>query len=197
VTARGSYELDARVRSRFAPLAESAAMVGSVQVRNLATLAAICAMPRPRPTWPAAHGLDAEAVIAGPSGHAGFDGLVLPGVASAPCSAPRAAPRDRRPAQGAHSGGNYLRTRRGASWTIAVVAVASQVTLPEESARRPGSRSRRRARPLRATGAEQRWWPAIDPAADRAGGRACIRRRAPHRTITAARSSSAITWSAS
>jgi len=68
VTAR-ELELDARVRSRFAALAESAAMVGSVQVRNLATLGGnLCNAAPSADMAPPLLALDAEAVIAGPSG---------------------------------------------------------------------------------------------------------------------------------
>ena len=68
VTAR-ARELDARVRSRFPALAESAAMVGSVQVRNLATLGGnLCNAAPSADMAPPLLALDAEAVIAGPSG---------------------------------------------------------------------------------------------------------------------------------
>jgi carbon-monoxide dehydrogenase medium subunit len=77
VTAR-ELELDARVRSRFPALAESAAMVGSVQVRNLATLGGnLCNAAPSADMAPPLLALDAEAVIAGPSGRRRFHGLVL------------------------------------------------------------------------------------------------------------------------
>jgi carbon-monoxide dehydrogenase medium subunit len=130
VTAR-ELELDPRVRSRFPALAESAAMVGSVQVRNLATLGGnLCNAAPSADMAPPLLALDAEAVIAGPSGQRrvpmtsfflGVRRTVLgPGDLLLEIVVP---------AQGAKSGGNYLRHTPRRELDIAVVGVASQVTL--------------------------------------------------------------------
>ena len=50
VTAR-ELELHSGVRAGYLALAESGALVGSVQVRNLATIGGTCVTPRPRPIW--------------------------------------------------------------------------------------------------------------------------------------------------
>src|SRR5262245_39006783 len=68
VTAR-QLERDARVRSIDPSLAESGALVGSSQVRNLATLGGnVCNAAPSADMAPPLLALDAEAVIAGPGG---------------------------------------------------------------------------------------------------------------------------------
>ena len=68
VTAR-RLERDARVRSTYAALSESGALVGSVQIRNLATIGGnICNAAPSADMAPPLVALDAEAVIAGPKG---------------------------------------------------------------------------------------------------------------------------------
>jgi len=130
VTAR-ELELDARVRSRFPALAESAAMVGSVQVRNLATLGGnLCNAAPSADMAPPLLALDAEAVIAGPSGQrrvrmASF----FLGVRRTVLAPGELLLEIVVPAQGAHSGGNYLRHTPRRELDIAVVGVASQITL--------------------------------------------------------------------
>jgi carbon-monoxide dehydrogenase medium subunit len=157
VTAR-ELELDARVRSRFPALAESAAMVGSVQVRNLATLGGnLCNAAPSADMAPPLLALDAEAVIAGPGGQRRVS------MASFFLGVRRTvlAPGDLLleivvPAQGAQSGGNYLRHTPRRELDIAVVGVASQVTLSGD--RCTAARIALAAVapvPLRATDAEQ------------------------------------------
>jgi aerobic carbon-monoxide dehydrogenase medium subunit len=130
VTAR-ELELDARVRSRFPALAESAAMVGSVQVRNLATLGGnLCNAAPSADMAPPLLALDAEAVIAGPSGQrrVPMTSFFL-GVRRTVLAPGELLLEIVVPAQGAHSGGNYLRHTPRRELDIAVVGVASQVTL--------------------------------------------------------------------
>jgi carbon-monoxide dehydrogenase medium subunit len=130
VTAR-ELELDARVRSRFAALAESAAMVGSVQVRNLATLGGnLCNAAPSADLAPPLLALDAEAVIAGPSGQRWVSmASFFLGVRRTVLAPGELLLEIVVPAQGAHSGGNYLRHTPRRELDIAVVGVASQVTL--------------------------------------------------------------------
>lgn len=130
VTAR-ELELDARVRSRFPALAESAAMVGSVQVRNLATLGGnLCNAAPSADMAPPLLALDAEAVIAGPSGQRRVSmASFFLGVRRTVLGPGELLLEIVVPAQGAHSGGNYLRHTPRRELDIAVVGVASQVTL--------------------------------------------------------------------
>jgi len=130
VTAR-ELELDARVRSRFAALAESAAMVGSVQVRNLATLGGnLCNAAPSADMAPPLLALDAEAVIAGPSGQRRVSmASFFLGVRRTVLGPGELLLEIVVPAQGAHSGGNYLRHTPRRELDIAVVGVASQITL--------------------------------------------------------------------
>ena len=130
VTAR-ELELDARVRSRFPALAESAAMVGSVQVRNLATLGGnLCNAAPSADMAPPLLALDAEAVIAGPNGQRRVSmASFFLGVRRTVLAPGELLLEIVVPAQGAHSGGNYLRHTPRRELDIAVVGVASQVTL--------------------------------------------------------------------
>jgi carbon-monoxide dehydrogenase medium subunit len=130
VTAR-ELELDARVRSRYPALAESAALVGSVQIRNLATLGGnLCNAAPSADMAPPLLALDAEAVIAGPSGQrrvpmaAFFLGVRRTALAPGELLLEIVVP-----APAAGSGGNYLRHTPRRELDIAVVGVASQVTL--------------------------------------------------------------------
>lgn len=130
VTAR-ELELDARVRSRFPALAESAAMVGSVQVRNLATLGGnLCNAAPSADMAPPLLALDAVAVIAGPSGQRRVSmASFFLGVRRTVLAPGELLLEIVVPAQGAHSSGNYLRHTPRRELDIAVVGVASQVTL--------------------------------------------------------------------
>ena len=130
VTAR-ELELDARVRSRFPALAESAAMVGSVQVRNLATLGGnLCNAAPSADMAPPLLALDADAVIAGPSGQRRVSmASFFLGVRRTVLAPGELLLEIVVPAPGAHSGGNYLRHTPRRELDIAVVGVASQVTL--------------------------------------------------------------------
>ena len=130
VTAR-ELELDARVRAEYPAIAESAALVGSIQIRNLATLGGnLCNAAPSADMAPPLIALEAEAVIAGPKGRRrvplatffqgvsrtvlGPDELLLELVVPKPAL---------------RSGGNYLRHTPRRELDIAVVGVASQLTL--------------------------------------------------------------------
>jgi carbon-monoxide dehydrogenase medium subunit len=130
VTAR-ELELDRRVTGRYAAIAESGALVGSVQVRNLATVGGnLCNAAPSADMAPPLIALDAVAVIAGPKGRRrvplaefftgvrrtvlGTDELLVELVVPDP---------------GARSGGQYLRHTPRRELDIAVVGVASQLTL--------------------------------------------------------------------
>jgi aerobic carbon-monoxide dehydrogenase medium subunit len=132
VTAR-RLEQDARVRAHYPGLAEAAALIGSVQVRNLASVGGnLCNAAPSADMAPPLMALDAEAVIVGQSGErrvplASFflgvrrtvlapDELLLELVVPSP---------------GPASGGSYRRHTPRRELDIAVVGVASQVTLTE------------------------------------------------------------------
>ena len=130
VTAR-TLELDKIVRARYLSLAESGSLVGSVQVRNLATLGGnLCNAAPSADIAPPLLALDAEAVITGPKGErrvpiaAFFTGVrrtvLAPDELLVELVVPTPAP---------HSGGNYLRHTPRRELDIAVVGVASQLTL--------------------------------------------------------------------
>jgi CO/xanthine dehydrogenase FAD-binding subunit len=130
-----TVELAPAIRASYPALAESAALVGSVQIRNLATLGGnVCNATPSADTAPPLVALDAVAVIAGPKGRrqvplADFfvgvrqtvlepDELLVEFVIPAP-----------RGQNGAQSGGNYRRHTPRRELDIAVVGVASQLTL--------------------------------------------------------------------
>ena len=130
VSAR-ALERDATARGTYTSLSESAALVGSVQVRNLATLGGnLCNAAPSADMAPPLLALVAEAVIVGPAGErrvpfadffTGVRRTVLgPGEMLVEISVPAPGPR---------SGGNYLRHTPRRELDIAVVGVASQLTL--------------------------------------------------------------------
>jgi carbon-monoxide dehydrogenase medium subunit len=130
VTAR-TLEQDRAVRARYPAIAESGALVGSVQVRNLATVGGnLCNAAPSADMAPPFIALDAEAVIAGPRGQrrvpltsffTGVRRTVLePGELLLELAVPDPGP---------HSGGTYVRHTPRRELDIAVVGVASQLTL--------------------------------------------------------------------
>ena len=130
VTAR-TLELDRAVRGSYLSLAESGALVGSVQVRNLATLVGnICNAAPSADMAPPLLALDAEAVITGPKGERRvpittfFTGVRRTVLAPDEILVELVVPNP-----GPHSGGNYLRHTPRRELDIAVVGVASQITL--------------------------------------------------------------------
>jgi carbon-monoxide dehydrogenase medium subunit len=157
VTAR-ELERDRQVRSRYPALAESAALVGSLQIRNLATVGGnLCNAAPSADMAPPLLALDALAVIAGPKGRRRVpltefflgvrrtalapDELLIELIVKAP------APR---------SGGCYLRHTPRRELDIAVVGVASEVTLSDGVCVKAGIALAAVAPiPLRATAAER------------------------------------------
>ena len=130
VTAR-TLELDRAVLGNYLSLAESGALVGSVQVRNLATLGGnLCNAAPSADMAPPLLALDAEAVITGPKGErrvpiaAFFTGVRRTVLAPDELLVELAVP-----SPGSRSGGNYLRHTPRRELDIAVVGVASQLTL--------------------------------------------------------------------
>jgi aerobic carbon-monoxide dehydrogenase medium subunit len=132
VTAR-ELELDTRVRARYPALAESGAMVGSVQVRNLATVGGnLCNAAPSADMAPPLVALDAEAVIAGPAGRrrVPLDAFFL-GVRKTVLAPDELLVELSVPSPGPRSGGCYLRHTPRRELDIAVVGVASQLTLSD------------------------------------------------------------------
>jgi carbon-monoxide dehydrogenase medium subunit len=157
VTAR-ELERDPVVRSAYPALAESAALIGSVQVRNLATVGGnLCNAAPSADTAPPLLALDAEAVIAGPEGQrrvplgSFFLGVrrtvLVPGELLIELVVPEPGP---------HSGGTYVRHTPRRELDIAVVGVASQITLSDGVCTKARIALAAVAPvPLRATAAEQ------------------------------------------
>jgi len=132
VTAR-ALEQHAGIRAAHPALAESAALVGSVQIRNLATLGGnVCNAAPSADMAPPLMALEAEAVIVGPRGRrrvplteffVGVRRTVLaPDELLLEFAVPAPLPR---------SGGSYLRHTPRRELDIAVVGVASQVALAD------------------------------------------------------------------
>ena len=130
VTAR-QLERDTRIQSAYRSLEESGALVGSIQVRNLATVGGnICNAAPSADMAPPLVALDAEAVIAGPSGRRRVPmATFFTGVRRTVLAPDELLLEFNIPAPGAHSGGCYLRHTPRRELDIAVVGVASQVTL--------------------------------------------------------------------
>jgi carbon-monoxide dehydrogenase medium subunit len=130
VTAR-ELEQHPGLKSAYPALAESGALVGSIQVRNLATLGGnICNAAPSADMAPPLMALEAEAVIAGPKGRrrvamAGF----FTGVRKTVLGPDELLLEFAVPALPARSGGSYLRHTPRRELDIAVVGVASQVWL--------------------------------------------------------------------
>jgi CO/xanthine dehydrogenase FAD-binding subunit len=132
VTAR-ALERDATTRKLYTSLAESAALVGSVQVRNLATLGGnLCNAAPSADMAPPLLALDAEAVIAGPRGERRVPLTdFFTGVRRTVLAADEVLLELVLPVPGARSGGQYLRHTPRRELDIAVVGVASQLTLSD------------------------------------------------------------------
>jgi carbon-monoxide dehydrogenase medium subunit len=130
VTAR-TLERDAAVKAAYPALSESGALVGSVQVRNLATLGGnLCNAAPSADMAPPLLALDAEAVIAGPKGtrRVPFASFFL-GVRRTVLQPGELLVEIAVPDPGPHSGGTYRRHTPRRELDIAVVGVASQLTL--------------------------------------------------------------------
>jgi len=157
VTAR-TLELDATVRARYLSLAESGALVGSVQVRNLATLGGnLCNAAPSADMAPPLLALDAEAVIVGQKGERRVPiATFFTGVRRTVLAPDELLVELVVPAPGPHSGGHYLRHTPRRELDIAVVGVASQLTLANGVCTRARIALAAVAPvPLRATAAEQ------------------------------------------
>lgn len=130
VTAR-TLELDPHVRSAYAAIAESGALVGSVQVRNLATVGGnLCNAAPSADMAPPLIALDAEAVIVGPKGQRRVPmASFFTGVRQTVLAPDELLLEIAVPAPGPQSGGQYLRHTPRRELDIAVVGVASQITL--------------------------------------------------------------------
>jgi aerobic carbon-monoxide dehydrogenase medium subunit len=157
VTAR-TLELDRAVRASYLSLAESGALVGSVQVRNLATLGGnICNAAPSADMAPPLLALDAEAVITGPKGERRVPiATFFTGVRRTVLAPDEILVELAVPSPGAHSGGNYLRHTPRRELDIAVVGVAAQLTLANGvCAKARIALAAVAPVPLRATAAEQ------------------------------------------
>jgi carbon-monoxide dehydrogenase medium subunit len=132
VTAR-AVELDDHVRSIYTSIAEGGALVGSVQVRNLATVVGnLCNAAPSADMAPPLLALDAEAVIAGPKGQRRVPlASFFTGVRRTVLEPNELLVEIAVPAPGPGTGGNYLRHTPRRELDIAVVGVASQITLKD------------------------------------------------------------------
>jgi len=157
VTAR-ELELHPGVRSAYASLADSAALVGSVQIRNLATLGGnMCNAAPSADMAPPLLALGAEAVIAGPRGQRRVPvETFFQDVRRTVLAADELLVEFVVPAPGPRSGGSYLRHTPRRELDIAVVGVASQVWLSDGVCRKARIALAAVApTPVRATAAEQ------------------------------------------
>lgn len=130
VTAR-TIETDAHVRAAYPALAESGALVGSLQVRNLATVGGnLCNAAPSADMAPPLLALDAEVVVAGPGGQRRMPlASFFVGVRTTALAADELLLEIVVPATSSGSGGHYLRHTPRRELDIAVVGVASQLTL--------------------------------------------------------------------
>ena len=124
-------EQDPRVRNGYAAVAESAALLGSVQVRNLATVGGnICNAAPSADMAPPLVALEALAVIAGPKGERRVPlSEFFTGVRKTVVGPDELLVEIFVPAPGPHSGGCYIRHTPRRELDIAVVGIASQVTM--------------------------------------------------------------------
>jgi carbon-monoxide dehydrogenase medium subunit len=136
VTAR-AIELDPHVRATYPALAEGGALVGSVQVRNLATVGGnLCNAAPSADMAPPLLALDAEAVLVSPRGQRRVPlAAFFLGVRRTVLAPDELLLEIAVPAPGSHSGGNYLRHTPRRELDIAVVGVASQITLADGKCR--------------------------------------------------------------
>jgi len=130
VTAR-QLERDPAMRGRYASLSESGALVGSVQVRNLATLGGnLCNAAPSADMAPPLLALEAEAVIVGPKGERKVPiASFFQGVHRTVLGPDELLVELIVPDPGPRSGGTYVRHTPRRELDIAVVGVASQLTL--------------------------------------------------------------------
>jgi aerobic carbon-monoxide dehydrogenase medium subunit len=124
-------EQDTRVRDTYTAVAESAALLGSVQVRNLASVGGnICNAAPSADMAPPLIAMEAQAVIAGPKGERRVPlSDFFTGVRKTVVGPDELLVEIFVPAPGAHSGGCYIRHTPRRELDIAVVGVSSQVTI--------------------------------------------------------------------
>jgi carbon-monoxide dehydrogenase medium subunit len=132
VSAR-TLELAQPVRDGFIALAESASVVGSLQIRNLATLGGNLANAAPSADMaPPLIALDSEFLIAGPRGQRRVPATeFFVGVRRTQLAADEVLVEIIIPAPGPGSGGTYLRHTPRRELDIAVVGVAAQLTIAD------------------------------------------------------------------
>jgi aerobic carbon-monoxide dehydrogenase medium subunit len=132
VTAR-ALEQDARIRSTYPALAESGALVGSVQIRNLATVGGnLCNAAPSADMAPPLLALDADAIVIGPRGQRRVPvASFFLGVRQTVLAPDELLLEIVVPAPGPRSGGQYLRHTPRRELDIAVVGVASQLSLTD------------------------------------------------------------------
>jgi aerobic carbon-monoxide dehydrogenase medium subunit len=126
-------ELSSTVQTGFMAVAEGAGVIGSHQVRNLATVGGnVCNAAPSADVSPALVAMDAVVVIAGPDGK-----RLLPitdffqGVRRTALQAGELVVEFVVPAPGANSGGTYLRHTPRRELDIAVVGVGTQLTVQD------------------------------------------------------------------
>ncbi len=126
-------ELAQPVRDGFTSLAESASVVGSLQIRHLATLGGNLANAAPSADMaPPLLALDAEFLIAGPRGQRRLPATdFFQGVRRTQLAADEVLVEIIIPAPGPGSGGTYVRHTPRRELDIAVVGVASQLTIAD------------------------------------------------------------------
>jgi carbon-monoxide dehydrogenase medium subunit len=126
-----TLELDRQVRGSFISLAEGAGVVGSHQIRNLATLGGNLANAAPSADMaPPVIALDGECVIAGPRGQRRVPASeFFLGVRRTVLEPDEVLVEVHIPNPGVGSGGTYVRHTPRRELDIAVVGVASQLTI--------------------------------------------------------------------
>jgi carbon-monoxide dehydrogenase medium subunit len=131
-------EQASQVQSSFPSLAESAALVGSFQVRNLATLGGNLANAAPSADMaPPLLALEADFLIAGPSGRRRVPAAdFFLGVRRTQLAPDEILVEIIIPAPAPRSGGTYVRHTPRRELDIAVVGVASQLTLDGATCRK-------------------------------------------------------------
>jgi len=199
VTAR-ALERDPRIVATYPALAESAALVGSIQIRNLATVGGnLCNAAPSADMAPPLVALDAEAVIASAGGRRRVPvASFFSGVRRTVLAPDELLVELVIPAPGPRSGGAYLRHTPRRELDIAVVGVASQVSLTDGVCAKAASRWPRWRRRLCAPPRRSRRSPASRSRRRRSRAqRTSPSRRPGPSAISAARRSSAVTSSAS
>jgi CO/xanthine dehydrogenase FAD-binding subunit len=132
VSAR-ALELSPALKDGFIAVAESAGVVGSLQIRNLATLGGNLANAAPSADMaPPLLALDADCVIQGPRGQRRVAAAeFFQGVRRTVLAPDELLVEIVIPAPGPGSGGNYVRHTPRRELDIAVVGVASQLTIQD------------------------------------------------------------------